>query len=177
MTHLNEKNEQTAKIIHIMVTSLCHRKCLHCCNNQYNLAEIPYVTDEELRDAHTICLIGGEPFAFTNPPEIAEYYKSHYPNIQKIYVYTNALELAQWLQKHPLLSMDSIDGLSVSIKNSFDYNKFSLIWTDQRVQKMNSNLLYVFNGLLPSQLGNFTVVERKWQEEFQPASDSIFRRV
>jgi MoaA/NifB/PqqE/SkfB family radical SAM enzyme len=79
------------KIIHIMVTSLCKRNCEYCCNKQYDLNDIPYVTDEELRNAHTLLLTGGELFAFANPPEIAQYYKSRYPNIKAVYVYSNAL--------------------------------------------------------------------------------------
>ena len=51
MAKLNEKNENTEKVIHIMVTSLCNRKCPDCCNNQYDLNDIPYVTDEELKRA------------------------------------------------------------------------------------------------------------------------------
>lgn len=58
---------------------------------------IPCVTDEELRNAEVLCLTGGEPFKYTQPNAIASYYKRNYPNIKKIYVYTNALEFAEYL--------------------------------------------------------------------------------
>lgn len=41
---LNDKNENTKKIIHIMVTTLCNRNCKFCCNKMYNLNDIPYVS-------------------------------------------------------------------------------------------------------------------------------------
>ena len=34
---LNEKNEVTEKVIHIMITNKCNRNCPFCCNNQYNV--------------------------------------------------------------------------------------------------------------------------------------------
>ena len=54
-----------------MVTSLCNRDCKYCCNKQYDLNDIPYVTDEELREAETLCITGGEPFAFTKPGDVS----------------------------------------------------------------------------------------------------------
>ena len=55
---LNEYNEKTKGIIHLLVTSLCNRICEFCCNKQYDLNSIPYVTDEELKNCHTLCLTG-----------------------------------------------------------------------------------------------------------------------
>ncbi len=185
MTTLNDLTAQTAGIIHIMVTSLCNRRCLHCCNNQYDLATIPYVTDEELRNAHTICITGGEPFAFTNPPEIAQYYKERYSNIKHVYVYSNASELATWLHRNAR-TMYYIDGISVSAKNRNDVFVLNRIFEDYRINTKKSNRLYLMNGLekeISPELNELLiangtqVVVRSWQEEFQPANDSIFRRV
>lgn len=69
----NNKNEKK-KVIHLMVTSLCNRDCKYCCNKQYSLDKIPYATSEELKNAETLLLTGGEPFAFTNPNEIAKHF-------------------------------------------------------------------------------------------------------
>ena len=115
MSILNERNDNTKGVIHLLVTSLCNRKCKYCCNTQYDLNDIPYVTDEELREAHTICITGGEPFAFSDPCAFAKYYKYKYPNIQKVFVYTNALELGDYLQTGRKLTY--LDGLTISIKN------------------------------------------------------------
>jgi molybdenum cofactor biosynthesis enzyme MoaA len=174
---LNEKNNVTEKVIHIMVTTLCNRNCKHCCNKQYDLNDIPQVTDEELHNAHTVCITGGEPFEFAEPDKIAEFYKKRYPNIKKVYVYTNAMELACYLKKNKKASLKYIDGVNVSIKHAYDKSMFEqLVINDERIDNMNDNLLYIFNDLTPKTYGNFIAISREWQEEFNPAPDSIFRR-
>ncbi len=177
---LNEKTSKTEKIIHIMVTSLCGRDCQHCCNKQYDLNSIPYVTDEELGNAHTICITGGEPFLFANPPEIARYYKNLYKNIKKIFVYTNAKELRDYLINNPYVDMSWIDGVDVSVKSFTDFSAFGEIVDDERIRNMSGNRLYLFMKtiILPSDdvSAHFDVIDRKWQVDFKPADDSIFRR-
>lgn len=176
MTHLNEKTEITKKIIHIMVTSLCGRNCKHCCNKQYDLNDIPYVTNEELKEAETLCLTGGEPFAFTNPCEIAAYYKHKYKNIKNIYVYTNAVELAHYLTFRT--TIHNIDGVSISIKTEDDRYAFHHFIKDRKdIRNLPSNRLYVFDNLYTEEIDGFTVIHRAWMTDFQPANDSIFRRV
>ena len=136
-----KKRKKTKKIIHIMTTTLCARNCKYCCNKQYDLNVIPYVTDEELRDAETICLTGGEPFLFSDPCAIASYYKSKYKNIKNVYVYTNAIELNNYLKNHTL---DGIDGLSVSLKGKADLLAFNELVDNEEVKKLTSNWLYEF---------------------------------
>lgn len=121
MAILNERNENTKGVIHLLTTTLCNRDCKYCCNKQYDMNKILYVTDSELREAHTLCLTGGEPFLYTDPCAMAKHYKLRYRNIQNVYVYTNALELAQWLQTHTL---HDIDGLNISIKTKADSSTF-----------------------------------------------------
>lgn len=176
---LNELNDTTKGIIHIMVTQLCDRNCRYCCNNQYDLNIIPYVNGEELKNAHTICLTGGEPFAYSQPVEIARYFKQKYPNIQKVYVYTNAYELDLWMQKQVNIDLSNIDGLSISIKNTKDLFAFeSALRENREVLKLKSNHLYVLNNLLNEESCNgFNIIKREWQQEFVPAKDSIFRRI
>ena len=175
MTNLNEYNEKTKRVIHLMVTSLCLRNCPHCCNKQYDLNDIPYVTDEELKQCEVLCLTGGEPFAFTNPCMIADYYKAEYPNIKKVYVYANASEFAGYLARGN--NLFSINGVNVSIKSMNDLNSFTSIIKNGWVNMLKENRLYVFDNLLPNELGNFQVLFRDWQHDFKPADDSIFRKV
>lgn len=175
MTYLNERNESTKKIIHLMVTSLCDRNCKHCCNKQYDLNDIPYVTDEELKEAETLCITGGEPFAFTNPCEIAKHYRHKYKNIKNIYVYANAYELYRYLL---LNNIKNIDGLSISIKTDADALVFRCFIENRKdVCELKSNRLYVFDNLYTEETQGFTVIHREWQSDFKPANDSIFRRV
>lgn len=176
MSTLNEKNSNTEQIIHIMVTTLCNRNCKDCCNKQYNLNDIPQVTEEELKRAHTICITGGEPFLFADPDAIARFYKLRYRNIKNVYVYTNAIELANYLSNSQA-TLAFIDGVSVSIKVPYDIDFFEQkVIRDERILRMKSNLLYVFENLNPLETGNFTVIDRKWQTTFVPANNSIFRR-
>ena len=177
---LNDRNEDTKGIIHLFVTPLCNRNCPFCCNKQYNMEDVPFVTDAELEEAHTLLITGGEPFKYAQPCEIAGYYKERYPNIKNIYVYSNAKELSEYIENEN--DIYNIDGLSISIKNQEDKKAFEqlLMYFEFNSDKLHlsSNRLYVFQDcLIPEHLGNFQLIKREWQKEFEPASDSIFRRI
>ena len=175
---LNDRNENTKYIIHIMVTSLCNRNCKFCCNNQYDLDSIPHVTEEELTEAHTILLTGGEPFKYAQPNEIAKYYKKRYPNIKNVYVYGNAKEFDEYMGRDG--SLDSIDGVSISIKTNEDMFHFESL-VSYEVLKGRSNILYNFLNIEPHILEEykdvFKIIKRTWQKEFKPSPNSIFRRI
>lgn len=175
MAKLNKKNKKTEKIIHLLITSLCNRNCEFCCNKQYDLNKIPYVTDEELKNAETLLLTGGEPFLFSNPSTISKYYKSNYKNIKNVYVYTNALELFNYLNTN-MISW-RIDGVSVSIKTDVDLWAFGELVKHPYIKDLTSNRVYVFNNLIPKELGNFKLIIREFQKDFRPATDSIFRKI
>lgn len=181
MSKLNERNENTKGIIHLFVTPLCNRNCPFCCNKQYNMNDVPFVTDTELKEAHTLLITGGEPFKYAQPCEIAGYYKERYPNIKNVYVYSNAKELLEYTCNNEG-GIYNIDGLSISIKNQEDMKAFEklLMYLRYNVDELqlSSNRLYVFQDcLIPEHLGNFQLIKREWQKEFEAASDSIFRRL
>ena len=140
---------------HIMVTSLCDRDCQYCCNKQYDLNSIPYITKEELDQMKHVYITGGEPFAYSNPCEIAMNLKLNHKNIESVIVYTNALELAYY-------------------KHSFE----KCISKDPQILRLSSNRLYVFPGFedieCPPQ---FTKIKREWQKNFVPAPNCIFRKL
>lgn len=174
---LNAKNETTKRIVHILVTTLCARHCKYCCNRLCDKNKIDYVTNEELSECETVCITGGEPFLFSNPNAIAKYYKANFKNIKRVYVYTNADELEDYLINNGKL--DYIDGLCVSIKTPEDVVAFDLtISSDDDVLALKSNICYYFENLKPGTKGNFYVGAREWQtlEEYKPNPDSIFRK-
>lgn len=176
MTVLNESTEQTKDIIHIMVTNFCNRNCKYCCNKMYDLNTIPYVTDEELKNCKIVCITGGEPFQFSNPCEIANHLKRKYPNIEKVYVYTNAVELATYILEGKKIY--SIDGVNVSIKVPYDAIMFEkVIAKNVDICTLESNLLYIFDNLYNNMPKGFKTYHREWQEDFQPSNDSIFRKM
>jgi len=176
MAKLNKKTEETKKIIHLMITEKCNRKCPDCCNNQYDLNSIERVTPQELSEAEMIFLTGGEPFAFADPCKYAEDLKEEYPNIKKIFVYTNAFELGEYLKDNNLFA---IDGLTISIKNNKDKDAFEkIILNNASVLFLDSNWLYTFPGFEDTITKNkFNKKMRYWQKDFVPAVDSIFRRL
>lgn len=182
MATLNDYNDKTKKVIHLMVTSLCLRNCPHCCNKQYDLNDIPYVTDEELKECEVLCLTGGEPFEFANPEKIAIYYKKMYKNIKKVYVYTNALELYNFCRRNYLTYTNDIDGYNISIKTKADVEAFYNMKDYSRFG-FKENRLYVFDELITEPTIStmtpykWVVTQRNWQEDFKPADDSIFRKV
>lgn len=175
MAILNEKTAYTEKIVHLMITDKCNRKCPYCCNNQYDVNGIPYVTDEELKNAEIIFLTGGEPFTYADPCDYASKLKNKYSNLKAIMVYTNAIELAAYLENHNLYG---IDGLTISIKCKGDKKVFEdLIKKNNDVLSLDSVRVYVFEGfedtLVPE---TFDKRKRVWQKAFKAADDSIFRR-
>ena len=180
MALLNEKNSITEKIVHIMITDKCNRKCPHCCNNQYNIYSIPIVTDEELKRAEYIFLTGGEPFAYSDPCRVARGIKIFYPNIKKIGVYTNAYELFEYLcEKENFLY--GIDTLTISLKDQRDKKVFKDYLSKNPdilgLCKGIPHRVYSFVGLDGlEKRPEFDIQERQWQKNFEAAPDSIFRR-
>lgn len=181
MTYFNEKNEHTEKVIHLMVTDVCKRNCKHCCNKQYSVDSIPVITEDELRHAETVLLTGGEPLWFLRHTvsDYAYMLKAKYPNIKRVYVYANAVELQRYLDNKG--SIFYINGFSVSIKGYHDYLAFEDILMNHRnITDLSSNRLYILDGSnyhFSNPFFGFEVIKRQWQEDFKPASDSIFRRV
>lgn len=182
MSKLNDITEQTKGVIHLMVTTLCNRNCPHCCNKQYNLNDVAYVTDEELKNCHTLFLTGGEPFLYSNPNEIAKHYKRKYPNIEKVIVYTNAVELYDYIAKYGDL-LDFIDGVNISIKTPKDWKATEyLMWCFKLTHQLKYNRIYNFlykTHSIDAFIKNvdIEVINRDWQSDFEPANDSIFRKV
>jgi molybdenum cofactor biosynthesis enzyme MoaA len=177
MAILNDRNEKTKGIIHLMITAKCDRNCPNCCNNQYSLDDIPVVTDEELQEAHTIYLTGGEPFAYGHPTILARRLKNKYPNIETVRVYTNAFELGNYLTQG--WDLDNIDGLTISIKDNRDKYAFeNIIIKAKEVLKLKSNWVYVFSGFEDIECPNkFNKKVRQWQKNFVAAPNSIFRKI
>lgn len=177
---LNDYTENTKGIIHLLTTSLCDRDCKYCCNKQYNLNDIPHVTEDELKNCHTIYITGGEPFLFSQPNNIAQYLRKKYRNIENVGVYGNAKALNEYLINGGDLNF--ITHLSISIKSVQDYKSLSYIIAcpKVRIKPKQNNRLYIMHDsqeLHEKVLEVFTVIQRGWQEEFIPASDSIFRKV
>lgn len=181
---LNERNENTVKRIHLLVTDLCSRNCPNCCNKCYSLNDIPVVTEDELSKAEWLFLTGGEPFEFTNPSAIAIAYKKKYPNIKNIIVYGNAAEFYKYLTENNG-STFGIDGVSISVKDTKDEVAWGKIWNMicdpcwiSKFDNLKHNVIYNFIRRILDSYSDWPVVERTWVDykDWKPSPDSIFRK-
>lgn len=171
------------KVLHLLTTSLCNRDCPFCCNKQYDLNSIPYVSDEDIKQCDTICITGGEPILYTNVVNLSVVFKSKYSNIKRVYVYANAYELWTYLMHPNKIKIGAIDGFSISIKDKYDLFAFKdmLKMPNQYLQCLKSNRIYLFDRFekekwMPT-TSNFEYVKREWQEDFKPADNCIFRKL
>lgn len=163
--------------LHLVVTTLCDRNCAWCCNRQYDIKNLEYVTDADLRWADMLCLTGGEPFQYTNPLELASYYEHKYPNIQAgVVVYTNAFEL--WSYRLDDGHIDRrIDGLNISIKNKHDARVFNEhLICDDDIKNLPLNRVYNFTNENLIHSDHFEYIQREWQQNFVPAPNCRFKR-
>ena len=179
MAKLNETNEHTRKIMHLMITDKCDRKCPLCCNNQYDINDIPVASNEDFKNAETLYLTGGEPFAYEDPCFIARIAKDMFPNIKKVRVYTNAFELWVFLITNEKFKIHDIDGLTISIKTKHDLTAFRDYLTKRPdIINLESNWVYVFHPFEDMEVPEgFHKEIREWQEDFIPEPNSIFRKL
>lgn len=166
------------KTLHLVVTTLCNRDCKFCCNNQYDIANLEYATDEDFKWCEMLCLTGGEPFTYANPVNLAARYKALYPNIKSVIVYANAVELGNYILGDTRNLFDNIDGINVSIKNAADLDVFNhVIMCTPSFLKKEKNRVYDFldtSEIKQSQY--YSIIKRKWQENFVPAEECRFKR-
>lgn len=179
------ETDDNKKIIHLYVISRCTNSCPLCCNNEYDIEKIPVVTVDELKNAETVCLTGGEPFLYEGICDFAQSIKKQYPNITNIYVYTSGLSLGRWFTWRDL---HHIDGINISPKGKHDMDALCRIFkynylTDQ-IYKLKSSRFYQFpdikdewvEALNIDKNSTLKIIKREWQEHFEPVS-GIFRRI
>lgn len=175
------------KIIHLYVIDKCYHDCTLCCNKQYDVEKIPVVTVEELKNAETICITGGEPFMYDRLMFFVRDLREQYPNIQNVYVYTSGAFLARYVYHGK--SMAYYDGVNMCPKNWFDIMqlKEELLSNEDALSlfsRMKSSRIYVLDTLpkedqkylFSLNLPNTEIIPRSWQEKFEP-NGGIFRRL
>ena len=185
--------EQKPEIMHLMVIEKCDRKCELCCNKLYNIEELPIATVEELRQVHTVCITGGEPFKLgAYVDTFAGLIKEQFPNVKNVYVYTSgdALWSSYWLRHWAFFMW--LDGINFAPKNINDWDAIKLILehsTDAfrcSIRNMGSNRLYVFKNQVKmfeekysyvAKELNLNVIYRKWDKQFKTPANEIFRRL
>lgn len=177
-------------VLHLMVTDTCKMNCPLCCNNQYNISDIPIVSVADLKSVDTVCITGGEPF-FNERNLISLITNMREQNpIERVIVYTTGmyLQVHEFLLGSPLTSC--IDGLSIGPKCDTDWinlHSMSIFKEVYDACRKMSNRIYVFpeqekNAKLwdieqIAHTFNAEVIRREWQKKFVPAPNTIFRRL
>ncbi len=160
--------------LHLVVTTLCDRHCKYCCNNKYDIQNLEYATDDDFRKADMLCLTGGEPFVYANPCNLAKRYRTTYPNLKSIVVYTNAKELLLYLRHGG--KIHDIDGVNISVKDLDDVESLRTLYFYDQIKQLPMNRIYDFTGRVPSSFIFGEMINREWQEDFVPAPDCMFKR-
>lgn len=180
------------KVAHLFLTDKCTNQCPMCCNNNYTVDSIPFITKEELSTVETVCLTGGEPFLLDNLYGIVNVISSFAKNI---YVYTSGYELLYYLKKHTL---PCITGISICPKGKKDWDALQELVHNTRARlriSECSNRLYVLlkqedraNYVTETDISlrtiehfaeelNAKILFRTWLPEITSPDGEIFRRI
>lgn len=179
-------------IMHLFLLKTCRHKCEMCCNNLYDIDEIPVPTIKELKTVNTICLTGGEPFLVKDLASLTVKLRKQYPNVQHLYAYTSGLSLLMYMRKHwndGRNWFEGFDGITISPKDKLDWNAVKILLSDKAyyniLSTLPSNRLYVFiedeapyeevKSLVEA--SNFKMIKRYWDSEFKTPENEIFRRL
>ena len=182
------------QVFHILITKECTHKCPLCCNRLYDLDNLPTVTGEMLRTAHTVCLTGGEPFLLDSVEliDLCKGIRKQYPNIQKLYIYTSGTGFAGFTKSQWIQLFQYIDGINIAPKNRYEWavlmQQFQMnnYWFELTSHPAFSNRLYLFEDQLENweffklrmQIPDtWQVIGRKWDAEFKTPENEHFVRL
>lgn len=167
-------------VMHLFILKTCFNKCPLCCNNLYDIDKIPVATVEELKEVHTVCFTGGEPFLYSRIDEMACLLRLQYPNIRDIFVYTSGASLKDYLDfhEHHIGCLKHITGVSVAPKSQKDWLAFEAIYKSKPIQVLVSNRLYVYDKNKSNVIyERFNTISRIWRKTFDTPENEIFRRL
>lgn len=134
----------------VVVTKQCDRSCPDCCNQHWDLDNLPIITRY---DYDMILLTGGEPLKFIEELRLlVRYFRAKTKS--KIVCYTAKLDSAADIAK--ILAV--LDGITITVRSQEDVDSFVLI--DKRIADMTKTRdcrLYIFGDL------NIPDLEGKWK--------------
>lgn len=157
--------------------------------------ELPVITPEMLRNAHTVCLTGGEPF-LVNPDTLIDFcrnIRTQYPLIEKLYIYTSGTALRYYMDSELDVLFSYVDGINISPKSKYDWTQFVRMSTEimPRIAKRHdetSNRLYVFKeqksnfrkfkkDISKDDIALWNVLSRTWDSTFNTPDNEHFVRL
>ena len=177
-------------VLHLMVNNKCDNDCPLCCNKQYDIKDVPVVTEEDLLSIDEICFTGGQPLrnfdAFLSLFNGIRYYE----NIKYAYIYANGAEFSSLnfddkVKFHDIMLCNQPKtSLTLSPKCEDDWRGVEYIHDVLRFERLyTSNFLYCFNNQDYARAHemqrymNIIPVKREWQKDFKPAPNTFFRRL
>lgn len=180
-------------IYHLLITKYCTHKCPLCCNNFYDLDNLPVITVAQLKTADTVCITGGEPFSLVPSTLIGlcRHLREQYPNIRKLYIYSSCTDWNHYTHYNWQYLLENVDGLSVSPKCPKEWQNFKEFMTNPEKSchiRAKQNRLYVFEDQWDSWekvklshafslYGEWMVTGRKWDKEFKVPDNEHFVRL
>ncbi len=106
-------------ILRLLLWSACDRACPGCCNKDWDIPNLPVVTEKEIANAEMILLTGGEPML--SPSRVLSYV--HYLRGR-----TSAPIILYTAKPERLPEMDAyLDGLTVTLHEQADVPRFMAI--------------------------------------------------
>jgi len=177
-------------VLHLMVNNKCDNDCPLCCNKQYDIKDVPVVTEEDLLSIDEICFTGGQPLrnfdAFLSLFNGIRYYE----NIKYAYIYANGAEFLSFdfddqVKLHNIMLCNHLKtSLTLSPKCEDDWLGVRRMYNVLHFEKFyTSNFLYCFNDQDYARAHemqrymNIIPVKREWQKDFKPAPNTFFRRL
>lgn len=183
--------------LRLLVTDKCNLKCPKCCNNSYNLDEIPKFDWEDI-DYEEILITGGEPLLYEDNHnsllgDILIPLKIAYDC--PIYMYTNS---SNPLVTCHLIGTKYLDGLTVTLHNGMDIPNLLLIdfyihtmvepWyqSDKDIKSLRLNLfkkdafgpnIYDWAKLVASLKCDWKVKYIEWEDNCPVPDNEVFKRL
>ena len=108
------------KILRLFLWDACHRRCERCCNQDWDLYNLPIINYHELHQFDQILLTGGEPMYYPiDTYYIIEKIREHAPKA-KLYMYTAKIDDVPMARR----MLDKLDGITVTLHDDEDVSVF-----------------------------------------------------
>lgn len=191
------------QIYHLYIKKECDHRCPLCCNRLYDMDKLPVITVEDLKQAHTVCLTGGEPFRAAPGAllSLLRRMRSQYENIKKVYIYSSNLKMTFIDESWWTELFRYVDGVNVAPKDIKEWRYLHYLlhtdwfreltdntnqdpWNPDNPDELLSNRIYLFDDqkenyesfhwYLPK---TWHVIGRKWDKVFNTPENEHFVRL
>ncbi len=171
-------SEQNNKL-RLLVTGMCPHKCPMCCNNQFNLLDVPVVDRLDYRE---VMITGGEPLLFpTRVTQLVNGMRHLCGTTTKFYVYTSIAKAPVFLHV-----LNDVDGIVLTPHNTnavvsfINLNKELLAHPELTYNKsLRLNLFDDIRQMIPQDenLSLWNVKRMEWVKDCPVPDGEDFRRL